>query len=61
MFFVKLTVSHRGMTALAIEGVYSRQEANKAVKYNQWEKIKKEKLCWCKMRKKCAFKIRNVN
>lgn len=40
------------MTALAIEGVYSRQEANTAVKYSQWEKIKKEKLRWFKMRKK---------
>lgn len=40
------------MTALAMEGVYSSQEANTAVKYNQWEKIKKEKLRWFKMRKK---------
>lgn len=52
MFFVKLAVSHWGMTALAIEGVYSRQEANTAVKYSQWEKIKKEKLCWFETRKK---------
>lgn len=43
MFCVKLAVSHRGMTALAIEGGYSRQDANAAVKYSQWEKIKKEK------------------